>query len=128
MTVTFVRIVALVCAIFATAPLLPVRSGAAAEPDTIKVGILHSLYGPVSIVATSLKDEMLMLIEEQNAKGGLLGRKLEPVVMDMESNPQLAARLARDLTADWRPPIHCGRYNTVTKVCESAPAGAAASQ
>ena len=63
--------------------------------ETIKVGILHSLYGPISVVATSLKDEMLMLIREQNEKGGLLGRMLEPVVRDQESDPRLAAELQK---------------------------------
>jgi urea transport system substrate-binding protein len=50
--------------------------------DPIKVGILHSLSGTMAISETTLKDVMLMLIEEQNKKGGLLGRKLEAVVVD----------------------------------------------
>ena len=48
----------------------------------IKVGILHSLSGTMAISETTLKDTMLMLIEEQNKKGGILGKKLEPVVVD----------------------------------------------
>src|SRR6266436_1384054 len=54
--------------------------------DTIKVGILHSLSGTMAISETTLKDVMLMLIEEQNKKGGLLGKKLEAVVVDPASN------------------------------------------
>ena len=54
----------------------------ASAADTIKVGILHSLSGTMAISETTLKDTMLMLIEEQNKKGGLLGKKLEPVVVD----------------------------------------------
>jgi urea transport system substrate-binding protein len=57
-------------------------ASAAQAQETIKVGILHSLSGTMAISETTLKDVMLMLIEEQNAKGGVLGRQLEPVVVD----------------------------------------------
>jgi urea transport system substrate-binding protein len=72
-------------------------AGAAAAQDTIKVGILHSLSGTMAISETTLKDVMLMLIEEQNKKGGLLGKKLEPVVVDPASNWPLFAEKAREL-------------------------------
>jgi len=65
--------------------------------DTIKVGILHSLSGTMAISETTLKDTMLMLIEEQNKKGGLLGKKLEPVVVDPASNWPLFAEKTREL-------------------------------
>ena len=68
-----------------------------AQEDTIKVGILHSLSGTMAISETTLKDVMLMLIEEQNKKGGLLGKQLEPVVVDIASDWPLAAELARQL-------------------------------
>ena len=55
--------------------------GATAAEDTIKVGVLHSLSGTMAISETTLKDTVLMMIEEQNKKGGLLGKKLEPVVV-----------------------------------------------
>jgi len=71
--------------------------GAFAEDDTIKVGILHSLSGTMAISETTLKDTMLMLIEEQNKKGGLLGKKLEAVVVDPASNWPLFAEKARGL-------------------------------
>jgi urea transport system substrate-binding protein len=58
---------------------------AMAQDDTIKVGVLHSLSGTMAISETTLKDAMLMLIEQQNAKGGLLGKKLEAVVVDPAS-------------------------------------------
>ncbi len=64
---------------------------------TIKVGILHSLSGTMAISETTLKDVMLMLIEQQNAKGGLLGKKLEAVVVDPASNWPLFAEKARGL-------------------------------
>ncbi len=70
---------------------------AMAAEDTIKVGILHSLSGTMAISETTLKDTMLMLIEEQNKKGGLLGKKLEPVVVDPASNWPLFAEKAREL-------------------------------
>lgn len=65
--------------------------------DTIKVGILHSLSGTMAISETTLKDTMLMLIDEQNKKGGLLGKKLEPVVVDPASNWPLFAEKTRQL-------------------------------
>ena len=68
-----------------------------AQDDTIKVGILHSLSGTMAISETTLKDTMLFLIEQQNAKGGLLGKQIEPVVVDIASDWPLAAELARQL-------------------------------
>src|SRR5262249_26837508 len=65
---------------FGLAAALPAKA-----QDTIKVGILHSLSGTMAISETTLKDVMLMLIEEQNKKGGLLGKKLEAVVVDPAS-------------------------------------------
>jgi urea transport system substrate-binding protein len=69
----------------------------AAAEDTIKVGVLHSLSGTMAISETTLKDAMLMLIDEQNKKGGLLGKKLEAVVVDPASNWPLFAEKAREL-------------------------------
>jgi urea transport system substrate-binding protein len=65
--------------------------------ETIKVGILHSLSGTMAISETTLKDVMLMLIDEQNKKGGLLGKKLEAVVVDPASNWPLFAEKAKQL-------------------------------
>src|SRR3954462_3166996 len=72
-------------------------SAQAQAGGTIKVGILHSLSGTMAISETTLKDVMLMLIEQQNAKGGLLGKKLEAVVVDPASNWPLFAEKARQL-------------------------------
>jgi urea transport system substrate-binding protein len=74
------------------ASVAPVRA-----EDTIKVGVLHSLSGTMAISETTLKDTMLMLIDEQNKKGGLLGKKLEAVVVDPASNWPLFAEKAREL-------------------------------
>ena len=68
-----------------------------AQEDTIKVGVLHSLSGTMAISETTLKDTMLYLIEEQNKKGGLLGKKLEAVVVDPASDWPLFAEKAREL-------------------------------
>ena len=70
---------------------------AAQAQNTIKVGVLHSLSGTMAISETTLKDVMLMLIEDQNKKGGLLGKKLEAVVVDPASNWPLFAEKAREL-------------------------------
>jgi urea transport system substrate-binding protein len=70
---------------------------AAPTGEPIKVGILHSLSGTMAISETTLKDVMLMLIAEQNAKGGVLGRPLEAVVVDPASNWPLFAEKARQL-------------------------------
>ncbi|MDB5553189.1 MAG: periplasmic binding domain protein, partial [Rhizobium sp.] len=72
------------------------QSAYAAE-DTIKIGILHSLSGTMAISETTLKDAMLMLVEEQNKKGGVLGKKIEAVVVDPASDWPLFAEKARDL-------------------------------
>jgi urea transport system substrate-binding protein len=79
------------------AALLGSTAGTALAADTIKVGVLHSLSGTMAISETTLKDVMLMLIDEQNKKGGLLGKPLEPVVVDPASNWPLFAEKAREL-------------------------------
>ena len=68
--------------------------------DTIKVGVLHSLSGTMAISETVLKDTVLMAIDEINAKGGVLGKKLEPVEVDPASNWPLFAEKARELLQD----------------------------
>ena len=84
-------------ALAATALLAGVGPHAHAQDDTIKVGVLHSLSGTMAISETTLKDTMLMLIEQQNENGGLLGRQLEAVVVDPASDWPLFAEKAREL-------------------------------
>jgi urea transport system substrate-binding protein len=84
------RHAALFCSLWFLAALVPAHAS-----ETIKVGILHSLSGTMAISERSLKDSMLMLIDEQNQRGGLLGRRLEPVVIDPASNWLLYAEKAR---------------------------------
>ena len=64
------------------AATLSLSASIAQAADTIKVGVLHSLSGTMAISETTLKDTVLMLIEDQNKKGGILGKKLEAVVVD----------------------------------------------
>ena len=83
--------------------------------DTIKVGILHSLSGTMAISETTLKDVMLMLIEEQNKKGGLLGKKLEAVVVDPASNWPLFAEKARELITKEKVAAVFGCWTSVSR-------------
>jgi urea transport system substrate-binding protein len=83
--------------------------------DTIKVGILHSLSGTMAISETTLKDVMLMLIDEQNKKGGLLGRKLEAVVVDPASNWPLFAEKARELISQHKVAAVFGCWTSVSR-------------
>src|SRR6266487_4926169 len=87
----------------------------AAAQDTIKVGILHSLSGTMAISETTLKDVMLMLIEEQNKKGGLLGKKLEAVVVDPASNWPLFAEKARELITKDKVAAVFGCWTSVSR-------------
>jgi urea transport system substrate-binding protein len=83
--------------------------------DTIKVGILHSLSGTMAISESTLKDVMLMLIDEQNKKGGVLGKKLEAVVVDPASNWPLFAEKARELIAKDKVSVVFGCWTSVSR-------------
>ena len=83
--------------------------------DTIKVGILHSLSGTMAISETALKNTALMTIEEINAKGGLLGKKLEPVVVDPASNWPLFAEKARQLITQDKVDVVFGCWTSVSR-------------
>ena len=82
---------------------------------TIKIGILHSLSGTMAISETTLKDTMLMLIEQQNKKGGILGRKIEPVVVDPASNWPLFAEKARELLTVQKVDVLFGCWTSVSR-------------
>jgi urea transport system substrate-binding protein len=83
--------------------------------NTIKIGILHSLSGTMAISETTLKDVMLMLIEEQNKKGGVLGKKLEAVVVDPASNWPLFAEKARELITKEKVAAVFGCWTSVSR-------------
>src|SRR5690349_24976726 len=90
-------------------------AGAAQAQETIKVGILHSLSGTMAISETTLKDTMLYLIDEQNKKGGLLGKKLEAVVVDPASNWPLFAEKARELISQDKAAAVFGCWTSVSR-------------
>lgn len=87
----------------------------AADGDTIKVGILHSLSGTMAISETSLKDTALMTIDEINANGGVLGRQLEPVVVDPASDWPLFAEKARQLLTQDKVDVIFGGWTSVSR-------------
>jgi urea transport system substrate-binding protein len=93
---------------FCAAPL-------ARADETIKVGILHSLSGTMAISETSLKDVALMTIDEINAKGGILGKKLQPVVVDPASNWPLFAEKARQLLTQDKVAVVFGCWTSVSR-------------
>ncbi len=87
----------------------------AQEGEPIKVGILHSLSGTMAISETTLKDVMLMLVEQQNAAGGLLGRPLEAVVVDPASDWPLFAEKARELIEQEQVDVVFGCWTSVSR-------------
>jgi len=89
--------------------------GAAHAQETIKVGVLHSLSGTMAISETVLKDTVLMAIDEINAKGGVLGKKLEPVVVDPASNWPLFAEKARQLISKDKVAVVFGCWTSVSR-------------
>ena len=90
-------------------------TGALAADDTIKVGVLHSLSGTMAISETTLKDTVLMMIDDQNKKGGLLGKKLEAVVVDPASNWPLFAEKARELIQVKKTDVVFGCWTSVSR-------------
>ena len=99
----------------ALAALATLGAGAAHAEDTIKVGVLHSLSGTMAISESVLKDTVLMTIDEINAKGGLLGKKLEPVVVDPASNWPLFAEKTRQLISKDKVAVIFGCWTSVSR-------------
>lgn len=94
---------------------LMVGTTQAQADETIKVGVLHSLSGTMAISETTLKDTILMLVDEQNKKGGLLGKKLEAVVVDPASNWPLFAEKARELLEKDKVDVVFGGWTSVSR-------------
>ena len=90
-------------------------TAARAADDTIKVGVLHSLSGTMAISETTLKDTVLFMIDEQNKKGGVLGKKLEAVVVDPASNWPLFAEKARELITKDKVSVVFGCWTSVSR-------------
>lgn len=102
-------------AITAAVALAGAGASFAQAKDTIKVGILHSLSGTMAISETVLKDTALMAIEEINAKGGVLGKKLEPVVVDPASNWPLFAEKTKQLLTQDKVAVMFGCWTSVSR-------------
>lgn len=90
-------------------------SASAIAAETIKVGVLHSLSGTMAISETTLKDTVLMMVEEQNKKGGLLGKQLEAIVVDPASNWPLFAEKARELISQEKVDVIFGSWTSVSR-------------
>jgi urea transport system substrate-binding protein len=100
-------------ALIAIAVIAGVPIGATAQ--TIKVGVLHSLSGTMAISETTLKDTILMMVDDINKKGGLLGKKVEAVVVDPASNWPLFAEKARDLLSKEKVAVVFGCWTSVSR-------------
>jgi urea transport system substrate-binding protein len=90
-------------------------SPAHADGDTIKVGVLHSLSGTMAISETTLKDTVLMMVDDLNKHGGLLGKKVEAVVVDPASNWPLFAEKARELISKDKVDVVFGCWTSVSR-------------
>jgi urea transport system substrate-binding protein len=95
--------------------LMGMTMNSAKSAETIRVGVLHSLSGTMAISETTLKDTMLMLIEDQNKNGGLLGKQLEAVVVDPASNWPLFAEKARELITQEKVVSIFGAWTSVSR-------------
>jgi len=90
-------------------------SGGAKAEDTIKIGVLHSLSGTMAISETTLKDTVLMMVDDLNKHGGLLGKKVEAVVVDPASNWPLFAEKARELLTKDKVAVVFGCWTSVSR-------------
>ncbi len=99
----------------ATTGALALVAGQAAAAETIEVGVVQSLSGTVAISETTLKDVMLMLIEEKNEKGDLPGEKVEPVIVDAASHRPLFAEKARELLSKDKVAAVFGCWTSVSR-------------
>lgn len=90
-------------------------TASASAQDTVKVGVLHSLSGTMAISETSLRDILLFTFDEINAKGGVMGKKIEPVVVDGASNWPLFAEKAKELLDQDKVSVTFGCWTSVSR-------------
>src|ERR1700691_5560205 len=100
-----------ICALLASTLVCALAQAA----DTIKVGVMHSLSGTMAISETTLKDTVLMLIDEQNKKGGVLGKKLVPVVVDPAWSRRLFAKKAAQMLEKDKVSVVFGCWTSVSR-------------
>ena len=86
-----------------------------AQGGTVKVGVLHSLSGTMAISEVSLRDVCMMAFDEINAKGGVMGKKIEPVVVDPASNWDLFAEKAKQLLLQDKVAVTFGCWTSVSR-------------
>lgn len=98
-----------------TVALLAAGTAATAQDCPVKLGVLHSLSGTMAISETTLKDTMLMLVEQQNEKGGVLGCEIEAVVVDPASDWPLFAEKARELLTVHDVDVMFGNWTSVSR-------------
>ncbi|MGF1878645.1 urea ABC transporter substrate-binding protein [Photobacterium frigidiphilum] len=110
-----INVKALKLTVLAASLSISFNSVALAAEDTIKVGVLHSLSGTMAISETTLKDTILMMVDEQNKKGGVLGKQLEAVVVDPASNWPLFAEKARELIEKEKVDVVFGGWTSVSR-------------
>jgi len=107
---------AIAVAAAALAPAGPAQAqGSQTTQGTIKIGVLHSLSGTMAISETTLKDTILMMVDDINKKGGLLGKKVEAVVVDPASNWPLFAEKARELITKDKVAAVFGCWTSVSR-------------
>jgi urea transport system substrate-binding protein len=103
------------CLAIAAGSLLGWSATAFAADETIKIGVLHSLSGTMAISETTLKDTVLMMVDDLNKNGGLLGKKVEAVVVDPASNWPLFAEKARELLEKDKVAVVFGCWTSVSR-------------
>jgi len=101
--------------LFAAVLALAFSASSLVAEDTVKIGILHSLSGTMAISETSLRDVVLMAVDEINAKGGVLGKKIEPVIVDPASNWDLFAEKAKELIYQDKVAVTFGCWTSVSR-------------
>src|SRR4030088_2092089 len=111
----FIKRLAAVAVVAARSALSLHVAVAQAQQKTIKVGVLHSLSGTMAISETVLKDTALMAFDEINAAGGVMGMKIEPVVVDPASNWPLFAEKARQLITQDKVSVVFGCWTSVSR-------------
>jgi len=89
--------------------------GTISAEETVKIGVLHSLSGTMAISETSCKDATLLAVDEINAKGGILGKKIEAVVVDPASNWPLFAEKAKELLLTHKTAVVFGCWTSVSR-------------
>jgi urea transport system substrate-binding protein len=104
-----------IAALVALAAIGATAAGCTTRQETVKIGVLHSLTGTMAISETSLRDAVQMAVDEINTAGGVLGRQIEPVIVDPASNWDLFAEKARELLTKDQVAVVFGCWTSVSR-------------